>query len=160
MSYSFHHQPTDTLTFPIPNAHFIWYCAWLTIPSTIYAYSQPASTHLAIVPASVFITSILYWANPLSKSWRRKLDIAAVLYGIIYNTHCAFHYINNTSFIIAYSSLLCAAASCYGASHYFMARGEVWPSTYAHASVHVIGNIANTILYYGVNNHHYTNRTE
>ena len=29
------------LTLPIPQAHFIWYCAWLSIPSAIYAYSHP-----------------------------------------------------------------------------------------------------------------------
>jgi len=26
-----------SLTLPLPNAHFIWYCAWLSVPSTIYA---------------------------------------------------------------------------------------------------------------------------
>jgi hypothetical protein len=34
------------------------------VPSAIYAYmSPPTTTHLAIIPASVFVTSILYWRN-------------------------------------------------------------------------------------------------
>ena len=47
---------TAALALPFPNAHFIWYCAWFSIPSAIYAYSHPASTHLAIIPASVWAT--------------------------------------------------------------------------------------------------------
>ena len=62
----------DTLalafTLPLPNAHFIWYNAWLSIPSAIYAYSRPESAYLAVVPASVCATSLLYWRNPVSNS--------------------------------------------------------------------------------------------
>ncbi len=53
-----------TMTVPILQAYFIWYCAWLSVPSAIYAYlSPPTTTHLAIILASVFVTSILYWRN-------------------------------------------------------------------------------------------------
>ena len=46
---------SNIITLPLPNAHFIWYCAWLSIPSTIYALTRK-SHHLAIVPATVFTT--------------------------------------------------------------------------------------------------------
>ena len=77
------------LALPLPNAHFIWYCAWLAVPSAIYSYSHPASTHLAIVPTSVWATSLLYWQHPLRDSWRRTLDMAVVFTGLTYNTYYA-----------------------------------------------------------------------
>ena len=40
-----------SLTLPLPNAYYIWYCAWLSVPSAIYALT--CNTHLAIVPVSV-----------------------------------------------------------------------------------------------------------
>jgi hypothetical protein len=141
---------TTTLALPLPNAHFIWYCAWLAVPSAIYAYSHhPASTHLAIVPASVWATSLLYWRNPLRDSWRRTLDMAVVFTGLTYNTYYAVRHTSPRHFSV-YAALIGASALCYGVSHYLMAHGRIWPATYAHASIHLVANIANLVLYYGV----------
>ena len=63
----------DTLVLPLPNAHFIWYFAWLSIPSAIYAYTHTETTHFALIPTAVWATSILYWRNPISDSWRRTI---------------------------------------------------------------------------------------
>lgn len=138
--------PPHALTLPLPNAHFIWYCAWLAVPSAIYAYSHPASTHLAIVPASVWATSLLYWRDPLRNSWRRTLDMAAVFTGLSYNTYYAVRHASPSHFA-GYTALISASAACYGISVYLMNRGRIWPSTYAHASVHLLGNVANVVLY-------------
>jgi hypothetical protein len=138
------------LALPLPNAHFIWYCAWLSIPSAIYAYSHhPASTHLAIVPASVWATSLLYWRNPLRDSWCRTLDMAVVFTGLTYNTYYAVRHASPRHFGV-YAALIGASALCYGVSNYLMTRGRIWPATYAHASIHLVANIANLVLYYGV----------
>jgi hypothetical protein len=43
-----------TLTLPLPQAHFIWYCAWLSLPSaaaaaaTTTATTTPPPTHICI----------------------------------------------------------------------------------------------------------------
>jgi hypothetical protein len=143
---------TTTLALPFPHAHFIWYCAWLAIPSAIYAYSHPASTHLAIIPASVWATSLLYWRNPLRDSWRRTLDMVAVFTGLSYNTYYAVQTISHASpnHFGVYAALIGTSAVCYSTSNYLMARGHIWPATYAHASVHLVGNMANMVLYNGV----------
>lgn len=115
----------NTLTLPLPNAHFIWYCAWLSIPSAIYAYSHhPASTHLAIVPASVWATSLLYWRTPLRDSWCRTLDMAVVFTGLTYNTYYAVRHTSPRHFGV-YAALIGASALCYGVSHYLMAHGRI-----------------------------------
>ena len=49
------------LALPLPQADFIWRCAWLSVPSAIYAGTAATTTHLAVVPASVWATSLLYW---------------------------------------------------------------------------------------------------
>ncbi len=139
----------NALTLPLPNAHFIWYCAWLAIPSTIYAYSNPASTHLAIIPASVWVTSLLYWRDPVRDSWRRKLDMTTVFTGVSYQSYYAFITIRHTSpsHFACYTALITASVACYGISVYLMNRGYIWPSTYVHASIHLLANVANVVVY-------------
>lgn len=145
------------LSLPLPNAHFIWYCAWLSIPSVIYAYSAPESAHLAAIPASVWATSLLYWRNPLRDSWRRTLDMTFVFFGATYQTYYAFRYITDMRFTVAYTAILGCSIGCYGLSHYLMTHGRIWPSTYAHACVHLVGNIANMVLYHASDSRGYTN---
>lgn len=141
-------MPPPTLALPLPNAHFIRNCAWLSLPSAIYAYSNPASTHLAIVPASVWATSLLYWKDPLRDSWRRTLDMAVVFTGLSYNTYYAVRHASPTNLSV-YAALIGTSAACYCVSNYLMTRGRIWPATYAHASIHLVANIANMVLYCG-----------
>ena len=138
------HEPV--LSLPLPQAHFIWRCAWFSVPSAIYA-ATAATTHLAVVPASVFATSLLYWRNPVHNSWRRTLDMAVVFFGVTYQTYYAFRHIRDMQAIATYSALIGCSAACYGLSHYFMGRGLLWPATYAHASIHLVANVANLVLY-------------
>ena len=139
------------LTLPLPNARFIWYCAWSSLPSAIYAYSHATSTHLALVPASVWATSLLYWRNPVRNSWRRTLDIAVVFSGVTYQSYYAFRYAPAQT-TPTYAALILMSASCYGISHYYLAHGRIWPATYTHAAIHIVANIANLVLYDGVSN--------
>ena len=149
-----HRLSDEHLSLPLPNAHFIWYCAWLSIPSAIYAATADveATTRLAIVPSSVFATSLLYWRNPIRNSWRRTLDIVIVFSGATYQTYYAFRHIRNTYTMTTYSALIGCSAACYGLSQYFMGRGLLWPATYAHASIHLVANVANLVLYASITN--------
>lgn len=149
------------MTLPIPQSYFIWYCAWLSLPSAIYAYTRfvttdatlPTTSHLAIIPASVFVTSLLYWRKPLRNSWRRKLDIATVILGFSYQTHYALKNIHyNSSAIVAYTTLIGCSAGLYFLSNYFMICGRIWPAVYTHASIHIFANIANIVLYSSIEN--------
>ena len=144
------HEPV--LSLPLPQANFIWRCAWFSVSSAIYAASasataSTATTHLAVVPASVFATSLLYWRNPVRNSWRRTLDMAVVFSGVTYQTYYAFRHIRDTPAMKIYSALIGCSAACYVLSQYFMGRGLLWPATYAHASIHLVANVANLVLY-------------
>lgn len=140
------HYGDTTLTLPIPNAHFIWYCAWLAIPSAIYAYAHPATAHFAMVPASVFATSLLYWRDPIRDSWRRKLDMAVVSTGL---THHTYYAIYSPAITNTYLTLVGVSMISYAISQYYLRRRQYWSATYTHALIHLIANIANLVLYYG-----------
>jgi hypothetical protein len=106
-----------TLTLPLPQAHFIWYCAWLSLPSAVYAYAATTTTrHLAIIPAAVWATSLFYWRHPVRKSWRRTLDMTVVFAGVAYQTYYAFRYTSPTQFA-TYTTLIAASAASYMMSH-------------------------------------------
>jgi hypothetical protein len=134
------------LTLPLPHAHFIWYCAWFSLPSAIYAYSHSETAHFAIVPAAVFTTSLIYWRNPVRNSWRRTLDIAVVFSGMTYQTYYAYTHTHTH----IYTALIGASTVCYAISNYLMTRGHMWPATLAHAAIHIIANVANLVLYESV----------
>ena len=154
MSKSGSCSDVGTMTVPIPQAYFIWYCAWLSVPSAIYAYmSPPTTTHLAIIPASVFVTSILYWRNPIRNSWRRKLDMVTVTIGVSYQTYYAFGSIQYNSLeILTYIILIGFSAGLYIISNYLMKCGRLWLAAYTHASIHIVANIANIVLYNSIEN--------
>lgn len=112
----------------------------------------PLPLPIAIVPASVFTTSLLYWRKPLYDSWYRVLDITTVLSGVTYQSIYAFQTIRITSpnhHFAAYTAGIMLSAACYVLSNILMSRSRVWPATYAHASIHIVANIANLILYHG-----------
>jgi hypothetical protein len=135
------------LILPIPQAHFIWYCAWLSIPSAIYAYGHPTTAHFAPIPAAVFTTSLLYWHNPIRDSWRRKLDMAVVSTGLTHHMYYAVYRPNRHT--PAYLALIGVSVMSYAISQYYLQRHQYWPATYTHALIHLIANIANLVLYYG-----------
>jgi len=143
------HSGDTTLTLPIPNAHFIWYCAWLAIPSAIYAYAHPATAHIAPIPAAVFATSLLYWRDPIRDSWRRKLDMTVVSAGLTHHMYYAVY--SPTITQCYYFSLIGVSIMSYAISEYYLKRHRYWPATYTHALIHLFANIANLILYYGIN---------
>lgn len=147
------HSGDTILTLPIPNAHFIWYCAWLSIPSAIYAYTHPATTHFAVVPAAVFTTSLLYWRDPIRDSWRRKLDIVVVSAGLSHHMYYALTSpINDPYTKRHYLTLIGLSAISYIASNYYSRDPpRYWPATYTHALIHLFANIANLVLYYKYN---------
>jgi len=42
------------------------------------------------------------------------------------------------------------SAASYITSNSLLNRGRIWPATYAHASIHLVANVANIVLYNAV----------
>lgn len=75
--------------------------------------------------------------------------MTVVFTGLTYNTYYAVRHASPTHFGV-YSALIGASAACYGVSSYLMTRGRIWPATYAHASIHLVANVANFVLYISI----------
>lgn len=160
------------LSLPQSNADIIWYAAWSSLLSGICALSNTDTAHFAVVPISVLITSLNYWSNPVIGSWNQIFDITVVFFGLIYQTCYAFYYygyynyydsnhyygckqyygsIYYRKYLQLYIYFIGLSLVCYLTGHIFYQYQQIWLSTYAHASIHIVANMANFALYTGVN---------
>ena len=100
---------------------------------------------LAVIPFGVFLTSIIYWYNPNSDSWRKTLDVTYVKFALFYNIIRAY----NSEYYVLYYIILFIGLCFYPLGIYLYNKQMYWESTYAHSMVHIIANISNFILYTG-----------
>lgn len=138
------------LTLPPHQSYYIWISAWTSIPSFLYA-RYTGHNELSIVPLSVYISSMIYWHNPIKYSWRRYLDMTVVLSGLGYQVYSS----RNSKNLMYYYPVLFLGMTCFPLSTYVRKKypdvhiGPIWGTTLLHCMVHIIGNIANIILYSG-----------
>ena len=114
------------------------FASFLAIPSVIVAFSQQ-KYYCALVPFSVFLTSVNYWRNP-RYGLRRCIDIVTVTSGCIYNIYRSYESDNQVwYFATCLASVLC----------YLKARANADPdvSTAWHVGIHICANIDNILLY-------------
>lgn len=98
-----------------------------------------------------YVHSLL--AQPIRNSWRRKLDMVTVTIGVSYQTYYAFGSIQyNSLAILTYIILIGFSAGLYIISNYLMKCGRLWLAAYTHASIHIVANIANIVLYNSIEN--------
>ncbi len=121
----------------------IYNASYISLLSSIYAiYRQ--HYNLALVPGSVFISSILYWKNP-DYSYRRYLDMIVVKTALVYQHYMAY----NAEYARMYYTILLFTILSYPVGIYYYHKKDYWKSTYAHILVHLIGNVGNVVLYSG-----------
>jgi len=123
---------------------FLWKTSWFSLIAALFAMLL-GQYEFAIAPGGVFLTSILYWCEP-DYSWRRYLDIGVVVTMFVYQAILAWGTANATIYYI----LSVIAVLCFPLAVVFHQQNMPWPSTVAHAGIHVFGNMANIILYTGV----------
>lgn len=121
----------------------IYRASYSSCISSIYAIYIGQYT-IAIVPGSVFLTSIHYWSKP-DYSYRRYLDMIAVKCALTYQMYIAY----NTHYANIYYISVFLAVSSYFIGIYYYHRQEYWKSTFAHIMLHLIANTGNMILYSG-----------
>jgi len=121
----------------------IYRVSYLSLFSSLYAVYKDHS-NLAIVPGSVFLTSIFYWQHP-DYSYRRYLDMIVVQCALLYQYSMAYH----AQYANAYYTLTNAGICFYMIGYYFRIKEDFWKSTYAHILLHIFANIGNIVLYSG-----------
>ena len=121
----------------------IYRISYLSFISCIYGlYREHYS--VAIVPGSVFLTSIHYWKKP-DYSYRRYLDMGVVQSALIYQNYMAY----NAQYATMYYTILSIAVLSYPVGIYYYNKKDYWKSTSAHILLHILANIGNIVLYTG-----------
>ena len=121
----------------------IYKISYLSLFSCIYAiYRQ--HYNLAIVPGSIFLTSINYWRKP-TYSYRRYLDMTVVKIMLLYQHYMAY----NAEYANIYYIITLIAILSYPLGIYYYRLKYYWKSTYAHILLHILGNLGNIVLYSG-----------
>ena len=131
------------LILPPLHSNFILNLAWLSFFSGIYAISREHYT-LAPVPLGVWATSLNYWRYPVAISIRRKVDIAYVHIGLIYQIYRSV----NSQYAIAYWIIISITCAFFPLG-IALNKYSVGLGTLCQDMVHIGGNIGNIVLYTG-----------
>ena len=124
---------------------YIYKISFLSFFSSLYAIYR-GYYDLALVPGSVFLTSINYWRKP-DYSWRRYLDITVVFSSIFYLTYWATKHAVTTRYY--YYACLFIGLCFFMTGIFYKKTNDLWWSTYSHALFHVFGNLSGMILFSG-----------
>ena len=123
--------------------YFICKASFLSVASLLYALHR-GYYGMALVPGSVFLTSINYWRKP-DFSWRRYIDMAVVKTALF----CQFVVSFRSNRFWSYNLFMSTSVIFYLLGIEYYKRKMYWHSTYSHSMLHVIANIGNIILYSG-----------
>ena len=129
------------------HANVIWWAAWLSLGASCHALyiQQPG---FAFVPACVLCTSLNYWRNPVRTSWRRTIDMSAVLISLCYQTRLAYN-MPDALYRDLYFNCIATSSALYALGYLFMALNMPRTAAYAHAGIHVVANMGNIVLQRG-----------
>jgi hypothetical protein len=136
---------SDEFVIPLEHGYYMCIISSLSLLSGIYAVKKKLY-NLAMVPIGVWLTSINYWHFPIY-SWRRNLDITYVTVALTYQV-CKSYSSKN---IKQYCLITGLGISFYPFSWYLHKKNYLWSSTIAHSMIHILGSLANVILYTGFN---------
>lgn len=109
---------SDNMIVPITHANYLWTTSWLSLLSAMYAIKQ-GHCNMAVVPFSVYCTSLLYWHKP-THSWRRIIDILVCNASLYYQLYIA----KDASYKIPYYYTTALAVCCYPLSTYFQHKNN------------------------------------
>lgn len=90
----------------------------------------------------VFVTSVVYWRRP-ANGLRRNVDIAAVATCLVYQTCASFRSSTQAWYFLCIATGLASYAASRNAD-------DVNTASILHVLFHVMGNVANVVLYLGL----------
>jgi hypothetical protein len=122
----------------------IWRLSFLIFFTAMHAYYRK-HYDMAAISGTIFLTSVNHWRKPVYNSLRRKVDVTCVINGVIYHIIRA----NHTKSKEVYFTVLIFSLFFFFLGKYFDIKRHLWSSIYSHATFHLIGNVANNILYSG-----------
>lgn len=104
-------------------ANILYRVSYLSLLSSLFAFYN-GHYDLVLVPGGVFATSILFWSNPDSTSWRRYVDMMYVKISLLYQLFRAY----NADYVFAHYLLMILAVSWYPVGNYLYSKGYILES--------------------------------
>lgn len=124
-------------------SYFLWKSSFCTLISSLYAFKIGCYDY-GVINGCVFLSSIYYWQNP-NYSHRRYLDMSLVYSALGYHLIRAY----NAQYSKIYYTTVFTIVWFYPLGIYLYNKKMYWYSTYSHCMLHILGNLANIILYSG-----------
>lgn len=131
------------LIYPPTHNKVLWGSSCISFVSGMYGMIR-GYYDTSVFPLLVFGTSIMYWANPMVKSWRRYLDMGCVGTALVYHLVRAMEAEYGRWYYIITSPVVIL----YPVSEWYRFR-QSWVSVILHGGIHLLGNIALMVLYSG-----------
>jgi len=116
-----------------------------TLCSGVYCFYK-GYVLMASIPLSIYMTSVMYWWHP-DYSWRRYLDIAVV--NTLIPLHHGIVFVYQYQLIVPYFFLCACGFLSFLYGLILFNAGHKWPSTIAHAGLHILTNLGILIVYSG-----------
>lgn len=134
----------ETVVLPPKYASRLFRSSFTTALSVLVA-AQNGLWDCAAVAFLVLLTSLNYWRRPV-RGWRRTADMTAVFAAVAYHVYCCA-LCDDALYQAAYALFVVNTGFCY-----FQARrtADLHVSSAWHCAMHVVGNLANMLLYVGL----------
>lgn len=121
---------------------YIYRISYLTSLTALYGIYRQYYV-LAVLPASIFLSSINYWKYP-TYSWRRNVDMIVVKSSYLIQNIVVY----NAEYANIYYGIHILTILLYVIGSYYHDKNK-WISTYSHIALHIVANIGNIVLYSG-----------
>ena len=126
-------------------SNFLLFSSLSTLTSGLYCFYKGYAL-MASIPLAIYMTSVLYWWHP-DYSWRRYVDIGVV--NVLLPLHHAIVIVYNYEYIVSYYVLCAGGLLSFLYGQILFNAGYLWPSTIAHAGLHILTNMAILVAYSG-----------
>jgi multidrug transporter EmrE-like cation transporter len=97
------------------------------------------------IPANIFLTSMLYWHNPINTSWRYYVDVFTTHTMLLYAVYRAY----NAEYMWLTYAIWTGVPVFNAASQHYYKNGFYTESVFFHALLHICGNAGCVMLFSG-----------
>jgi len=131
------------LAYPYGIYQYIFLVVFFIHPTHIYIGIYYEFYHCAFMGVLLYLTSLIYWINPLLNSNRRIIDIIVAKLSITYHVYLSLYSKNKiyTTFPMLFG------ISLYYFSFYLCKINFIKTAAFSHAMLHIIISISASITY-------------
>lgn len=130
---------------PYSHYRYLWLSSWTSFASALYGSAMGHPYNVIAIPANIFLTSMIYWHNPINTSWRYYLDIFTVHAMLVYAVYRAY----NAEYMWYTYGAWVGVPLLNAASQRYYKNGHYDASVFFHVLLHICGNVGCVVLFSG-----------